>query len=70
MQALGSHPAPDRLAKAYAAPRGIKLHFEESLSSPDRANPTVRTVWQTDAGTDGRVARFVTLKPLKRRVAP
>lgn len=57
---------PDHLATAYAAPRGLKLHFEGSLFSPGGGRPNVRIVWQVDADTDGRVARFITMKPLKR----
>lgn len=52
------------VVKVVETVHGSRYHVEGILETPDGRSPQVRTVWQTDAGSD--YPRLITAYPLRR----
>jgi hypothetical protein len=62
-EALKYHAVSNKIAKTEISYFGIRYIIEGHISSPDKRNPCVRSVWFVENGAD--IPYFVTAYPLK-----
>ena len=63
-EALRRHAVSHAVARVLETTYGPRYHVDGEIETPDGRNPSVRTVWQVDLGSNR--PRFITAYPHRR----
>jgi hypothetical protein len=63
--AFVAHAATYEVADSVTTLEGVHYTIEGELQTPDGRNPTIRSVWVIDKGSE--TPRFITAYPLRRK---
>ena len=64
-EALVRQGSNHEVVSVYDTVYGLRYLVDGIIETPDGRNPSIRTVWQVDPGTD--YPRLITARPLRRR---